>query len=369
MVMPQRNYSAGTLSGAEGYRYGFNGKENDNEVKGQGNQQDYGMRIYDPRLGRFLSVDPLQKLYPELTPYQFSNNSPIANIDLDGLENLYYSVKFNKNTGKSQLYLAAEVKSGLNLFPSYYFTYGGNSYYQTDEVSWINKGMGMKMLSGFEGLTENELAKKLATTKTDVQKHRDYEIQHKQEMEQMFQDAFTGAAMYKGITSRKAAVEPTSTANNQATSANGGNPSAAKANTASKPMQPQPIQQQQAQASGGTVSIGNYVLKNGIDLDWRGGGKTFQEALTEAFKRTGMDRNSFEITKWASGSNGKSMPVEYRASNGAEVNVDFPHAFDGPGAPHIGFQTGGKRSAGGAERGHIILDNVPAGRSSIKKEP
>ncbi len=227
-------------------------------MKGQGNQQDYGMRIYDPRLGRFLSVDPLQKLYPELTPYQFSNNSPIANIDLDGLENLYYSVKFNKNTGKSQLYLAAEVKSGLNLFPSYYFTYGGNSYYQTDEVSWINKGMGMKMLSDFEGLTENELAKKLAATKTDVQKHRDYEIQHKQEMEQMFQDAFTGAAMYKGITSRKAAVEPTSTANNQATSANGGNPSAAKANTASKPMQPQQVQQAQAKAVGITPNSTNY---------------------------------------------------------------------------------------------------------------
>ncbi|MEZ2442984.1 RHS repeat-associated core domain-containing protein [Chitinophaga sp. RCC_12] len=46
------------------YRYGFNGKENDNEVKGEGNQQDYGMRIYDPRLGRFLSVDPLTKGYP-----------------------------------------------------------------------------------------------------------------------------------------------------------------------------------------------------------------------------------------------------------------------------------------------------------------
>jgi RHS repeat-associated protein len=51
--MPGRKYSAGT-----GYRYGFNGKENDNDVKGEGNQQDYGFRIYDPRLGRFISVDP-----------------------------------------------------------------------------------------------------------------------------------------------------------------------------------------------------------------------------------------------------------------------------------------------------------------------
>lgn len=56
MLQPGRKYTFGSL-----YRYGFNGKENDNEVKGEGNLQDYGMRIYDPRLGRFLSVDPLIK--------------------------------------------------------------------------------------------------------------------------------------------------------------------------------------------------------------------------------------------------------------------------------------------------------------------
>jgi len=79
--MPGRSYS-----NVSEYRYGFNGKENDNEVKGEGNQQDYGMRIYDPRLGRFLSVDPMSKSYPYLTPYQFASNSPIGGIDLDGLE-------------------------------------------------------------------------------------------------------------------------------------------------------------------------------------------------------------------------------------------------------------------------------------------
>ena len=82
MLMPQRSMSSGS------YRYGFNGKENDNEIKDQGEQQDYGMRIYDPRLGRFLSVDPLVKDYPMLTPYQFASNRPIDGIDLDGLEYL-----------------------------------------------------------------------------------------------------------------------------------------------------------------------------------------------------------------------------------------------------------------------------------------
>jgi hypothetical protein len=35
---------------------------------------------------RFLSVDPLTKSYPELTPYQFAGDNPIRYIDLDGLE-------------------------------------------------------------------------------------------------------------------------------------------------------------------------------------------------------------------------------------------------------------------------------------------
>ena len=68
------------------YRYGFNGKEKDPEVSGSGNSYDYGFRIYNPRLGRFLSVDPLFKSYPWYTPYQFAGNLPIWAIDLDGLE-------------------------------------------------------------------------------------------------------------------------------------------------------------------------------------------------------------------------------------------------------------------------------------------
>ncbi|RFS18648.1 hypothetical protein DVR12_27435 [Chitinophaga silvatica] len=74
-----RNYS---LSGT--YRYGFNGKENDNEVKGEGNQQDYGMRVYDPRIGRFLSGDPLQAQRTWMSPYNFVQNSPIIKIDPSG---------------------------------------------------------------------------------------------------------------------------------------------------------------------------------------------------------------------------------------------------------------------------------------------
>lgn len=79
----------GRHTGGNEYRYGFNGEESDPELKGEGNSINYKARIYDPRLGKFLSVDPLTKDYPWYTPYQFAGNTPIQAVDLDGLEPKY----------------------------------------------------------------------------------------------------------------------------------------------------------------------------------------------------------------------------------------------------------------------------------------
>lgn len=83
--------------------------------------------------------------------------------------------------------------------------------------------------------------------------------------------------------------------------------------------------------------------------------------VNEAFKRTGVPREQFKVTKWGKNAHGKSLPVEWRAKDGAVVNLDLGHKMDGPGVPHVGYQTPGKRSAG-AVRGHILLDDVPANR-------
>jgi RHS repeat-associated protein len=88
MVMPGRDYSAGSP-----YRFGFNGKEKDKNLHSL-TVYDYGFRIYDPRIGKFLSVDPLSKNYPSWTPYAFAMNDVIRSIDLDGLER--YIVIYNQ---------------------------------------------------------------------------------------------------------------------------------------------------------------------------------------------------------------------------------------------------------------------------------
>ncbi|MEZ4721108.1 MAG: RHS repeat-associated core domain-containing protein [Flavobacteriales bacterium] len=80
----ETNREAGKEKRISEYRYGFNGMERDDEVKGTGNSYDFGARIQDPRLGRWLSLDPLAAKYPSMSPYNFGANNPIFFIDYDG---------------------------------------------------------------------------------------------------------------------------------------------------------------------------------------------------------------------------------------------------------------------------------------------
>ena len=80
MQMPGRNENSGE------YRYGYNGMEKDAEMKGEGNSYTTEFRQYDPRLGRWLSLDPLMKKFPWMSPYVAFNNNPVFYIDPLGLE-------------------------------------------------------------------------------------------------------------------------------------------------------------------------------------------------------------------------------------------------------------------------------------------
>ena len=44
-----------------------------------------GARVYDPQIGRFLSVDPLLVAFPSHSPYSYSFNNPISYTDPSGL--------------------------------------------------------------------------------------------------------------------------------------------------------------------------------------------------------------------------------------------------------------------------------------------
>lgn len=144
MLMPGRSYSIPNSN----YRYSFNGKEDDRDIND--GAQDYGMRIYDKRLGRFLSVDPLTKSFPMLSSYQYASNSPIANIDLDGGEAKYYILQLEKiYNGEGKLtktvstlleYKSKEAGWHMNgILPTYKFNgpLGDGELYNVEEKAKI----------------------------------------------------------------------------------------------------------------------------------------------------------------------------------------------------------------------------------------
>ena len=68
----------------ENYRYGYQGSEKDNEIKGKGNSYTTEFRILDTRLVRWLSLDPKESTKPEQSPYASMDNNPIMFNDLLG---------------------------------------------------------------------------------------------------------------------------------------------------------------------------------------------------------------------------------------------------------------------------------------------
>jgi RHS repeat-associated protein len=92
MLVPQRH------SSSTDYRYGFQGQEKDDEIKGEGNSLNYTFRMHDPRVGRFFAVDPLTHKYPHYTPYSFSGNKVIAFVELEGLEESRINATIDWNT-------------------------------------------------------------------------------------------------------------------------------------------------------------------------------------------------------------------------------------------------------------------------------
>ena len=80
MLLTEGNYSSGS------YRFGFQGQEMDNEVKGTGNSINFKYRMHDPRIGRFFALDPLAPKFPHNSPYAFAMDKVIQFKELEGLE-------------------------------------------------------------------------------------------------------------------------------------------------------------------------------------------------------------------------------------------------------------------------------------------
>jgi RHS repeat-associated protein len=126
--MPGRTFAS------EDYRYGFNGKENDREW-GESLIQDYGMRLYNPALCRFLSVDPLYQSYPWNSTYAFAEGDVIRCIDLDGGEKTDPVYMGEEALG----YLTPKLKVDMSNAPANFKTVSGKVFTTTQNAYGANR--------------------------------------------------------------------------------------------------------------------------------------------------------------------------------------------------------------------------------------
>ena len=122
MPMQNRGFSvAGKYRYAcptESFRRGFNGKEKDNDLAAD--NYDFGARIYDARIGRWMAVDAKYFESPGHSTYKVNYNNPIIYLDPDGNQEIL-SIYVTIN-GKRTLYKKMKVSD------RYYYEQG----YDTD---------------------------------------------------------------------------------------------------------------------------------------------------------------------------------------------------------------------------------------------
>ncbi len=145
--LPNRTWSDGN----RGYRFGFNGKEKDSETASD--NFDFGARIYDGRLGRWLSLDPLMKKYVSFSAFNFGLNNPIYFLDPDGKQIVNPYDKSKKEELDAWIKVQTAIEMVKLIHPELYNKLESSTYILKVQIKNLSEYVEPTVSDGFSGTT------------------------------------------------------------------------------------------------------------------------------------------------------------------------------------------------------------------------
>ena len=150
------------------YSFGFNGKDKESEFNN--GAYDFGARIHDARLGRWMSVDELVFKFPSMTPYNFALSNPLRNIDPDGrdiIDIVVQSATWTNDGSDRVLQVVASAKIKVVIY---------NNSSKTMDMSKLAASVESKM----EAALSNKSARFSVTDDKDYKTGEYFDKQHSQ---------------------------------------------------------------------------------------------------------------------------------------------------------------------------------------------
>jgi RHS repeat-associated protein len=119
------------------YLYGYQGSEKDDEIKGNGNSYTTEFRQLDPRLGRWLSIDPV--FQPWQSPYCSMDNNPIKlNDPLGNVTGDYFDAETHEYLGTDGVDDGMEYKIKKDDFNGIAKSNEFKSLNKEDKKNWLS---------------------------------------------------------------------------------------------------------------------------------------------------------------------------------------------------------------------------------------